>query len=58
MEVSSWCDRHNLPHPKDGLVPSETGRYLAVCMYRRPDAVPGDVLEYISRLMGRVVAEA
>lgn len=58
MEVATWCDKHNLPRPTNGEVPSETGRYLTVCMYRRPDDMPAAVLEYIIQMLGGRVAEA
>lgn len=58
MEVATWCDEHNLPHPKDGEIPAETGRYLTVCLHRRPDAMPDAVMEYILLLLGGEIAEA
>lgn len=58
MEVATWCDKHNLPPPKDGELPAETGRYLTVCMYRRPDEVPVEVVVFLLCLMREQVAEA
>ena len=58
MGGATWCDQHNLPRPKDGRVPAETGRYLTVCLYRRPNDVPPEVMSYVLFLLGGVLAEA
>jgi hypothetical protein len=57
MEVSTWCDNHNLPPPTDGgAVPVETAIYFAVCLSRRDRELPAEVVACLILLTRGVVA--
>lgn len=59
MEVSTWCSKHNLPPPTDGGgIPPETAIYFAVCLSRRTDDIPPDVVACIIMTFGQPIAEA
>jgi len=60
VEVSTWCDNHNLPPPTDGGdVPAETAIYFAVCLSKRVRDLPAEVVACLIMLtQGVVAAEA
>jgi len=58
MEVSHWCDQHNLPRPVGDRIPPETLIYLFVSVTRGLGDLPAFVWAYLPFISNGEVAEA